>query len=308
MSLPPARNVRGPAPRPMMKAVEMTETLLRPLKAGLIGAGIQASLTPAMHMREGAAQGLAYEYELIDLSLRGAGPEDLPQLLSEAERRGLCGLNITHPCKQLVIPFLHELSDEARDLGAVNTVVLQAGRRIGHNTDCWGFSESFRRGLPDAALTHAVQLGAGGAGVATAYAILSMGLAALTVFDREMERAETLASSMSALFPQANIAAATDLAAAMQAADGLIHATPTGMAKYPGLPLPADLLEARHWVAEVVYFPLETALLAEARQRGCSTLDGGGMAVFQAVGAFRLFTGREPDAARMLAHFKALTA
>ncbi|RDL47008.1 Quinate/shikimate dehydrogenase (NAD(+)) [Ensifer sp. M14] len=292
----------------MMKAVEMTETLLRPLNAGLIGAGIQASLTPAMHMREGAAQGLAYEYELIDLSQRGASPDDLPQLLREAEQRGLCGLNITHPCKQLVIPFLDELSDEARDLGAVNTVVLEAGRRIGHNTDWWGFAESFRRGLPDVGLSHAVQLGAGGAGVATAYAMLTLGLNSLAVFDREAERAEALASSMSALFPQAQIVAGTDLPRAMQAADGLIHATPTGMAKYPGLPLPAELLDQRHWVAEVVYFPLETGLLAEARRRGCKTLDGGGMAVFQAVGAFRLFTGREPDAARMLAHFNALTA
>lgn len=286
----------------------MTETLLKPLKAGLIGAGIQASLTPAMHMREGAAQGLSYAYELIDLNQRGATPSDLPQLLREAELKGLSGLNITHPCKQLIIPFLDELSDEARDLGAVNTVVLKGGRRYGHNTDWWGFAESFRRGLPNADLSSAVQLGAGGAGVATAYAILSLGLRSLTVFDRETERAETLATSMSSLFPDADVRAGRDLASAMKAATGLIHATPTGMEKYPGMPLPAEMLEPRHWVAEVVYFPLETELLAEARRRGCSTLDGGGMAVFQAVGAFRLFTGREPDAARMLAHFKALTA
>ncbi|WP_341486355.1 shikimate dehydrogenase [Pararhizobium sp. A13] len=286
----------------------MTETLLKPLKAGLIGAGIQASLTPAMHMREGAAQGLPYEYELIDLNQRGAAPADLPQLLREAELNGLSGLNITHPCKQRIIPFLDELSDEARDLGAVNTVVLKGGRRFGHNTDWWGFAESFRRGLPDADLSSAVQLGAGGAGVATAYAILSLGLRSLTVFDREMDRADALATSMSTLFPDADVQAGTDLVSAMKAAAGLIHATPTGMEKYPGMPLSADMLEPRHWVAEVVYFPLETELLAEARRRGCSTLDGGGMAVFQAVGAFRLFTGREPDATRMLSHFKALTA
>jgi shikimate dehydrogenase len=291
-----------------MEPVEMTETLLKPLKAGLIGAGIQASLTPAMHMREGAAQGLSYAYELIDLNQRGATPADLPQLLREAELKGLSGLNVTHPCKQLIIPFLDELSDEARDLGAVNTVVLKGGRRHGHNTDWWGFAESFRRGLPNADLSSAVQLGAGGAGVATAYAILSLGLRSLIVFDRETERAETLATSMSALFPDADVRAGGDLASAMKAATGLIHATPTGMEKYPGMPLPAEMLEPRHWVAEVVYFPLETELLAEARRRGCNTLDGGGMAVFQAVGAFRLFTGREPNAARMLAHFKALTA
>ncbi len=286
----------------------MTETLLKPLKAGLIGAGIQASLTPAMHMREGAAQGLSYEYELIDLNQRDATPADLPQLLRDAELKGLAGLNITHPCKQLVIPFLDELSNEARDLGAVNTVVLKGGRRYGHNTDWWGFAESFRRGLPDADLSSALQLGAGGAGVATAYAILSLGLTSLMVFDQDMDRADALATSLSALFPDADIRAEADLSLAMRKAAGLIHATPTGMARYPGLPLPAALLEPRHWVAEIVYFPLETELLAEARRRGCKTLDGGGMAVFQAVGAFRLFTGREPDAARMLTHFKALTA
>ncbi len=286
----------------------MTETLLKPMKAGLIGSGIQASLTPAMHMREGAAQGFSYRYELLDLVQLGATPADLPTLLSDAEARGLSGLNITHPCKQEVIAYLDELSGEARDLRAVNTVVLCNGRRYGHNTDWWGFAESFRRGLPDADLDTAVQLGAGGAGAATAYAILSLGLRELTIFDREAERADDLVEALAVLFPDAAIAAGSDLAASMRSASGLIHATPTGMAKHPGLPLSADLLEPRHWVAEIVYFPLETALLKAARDRGCRTLDGGGMAVFQAVGAFRLFTGREPDVDRMLAHFKSLTS
>ncbi|MCA1441434.1 shikimate dehydrogenase [Ensifer sp. IC4062] len=285
----------------------MTDTLVRSLKAGLIGSGIQASLTPAMHMAEGAAQGLRYEYELIDLNALGATENDLPHLIADSERRGLAGLNITHPCKQAIISFLDELAPDARRLGAVNTVVLKGGRRYGHNTDWWGFAESFRRGLPDADFGSAVQLGAGGAGVATAYAALSLGLRRLTVFDREPERAHSLTEMLSPIFPGAEIMAGTDLAATMPDASGLIHATPTGMAKYPGLPLDAELLNERHWVAEIVYFPLETALLREARRRGCRTLDGGGMAVFQAVGAFRLFTGLEPDAARMLGHFRALT-
>lgn len=284
----------------------MSEILLKPLKAGLIGAGIQASLTPAMHMREGEAQGFSYDYELIDLSQIGATPADLPRLLDEAEARGLAGLNITHPCKQSVIAHLDELSPQARDLGAVNTVVFRNGKRSGHNTDWWGFAESFRRGLPQADLSSALQLGAGGAGAATAYALLSLGLEKLLVFDRENERAVALADTMAALFPKAVVDAADDLAHATQAVAGLVHATPTGMAKYPGLPLPADLLDRRHWVAEVVYFPLETGLLRAAQRVGCRTLDGGGMAVFQAVDAFRLFTGREPDADRMLAHFNRL--
>lgn len=285
----------------------MSETLVRPLKAGLIGAGIQASLTPAMHMAEGAAQGLRYAYELIDLSEIGATENDLPRLLADAERQGFTGLNITHPCKQAVIAHLDELSPDAHRLGAVNTVVLTGGRRYGHNTDWWGFAEGFRRGLPDADLSSGVQLGAGGAGVATAYAALSFGLKRLIVFDREPERARLLAAMLTALFPEADITAGTDLSVAMRLASGLIHATPTGMANYPGMPLDAELLDPRHWVAEIVYFPLETPLLSEARRRGCRTLDGGGMAVFQAVGAFRLFTGLEPDTTRMLAHFKAMT-
>ena len=92
----------------------------------------------------------------------------------------------------------------------------------------------------------------------------------------------------------------------MAAADGLIHCTPTGMATHPGIPLPPGLLKPAHWVAEIVYVPLETQLLRVARAKGCRTVDGGGMAVFQAVGAFRLFTGIEPDAERMLRHFTSM--
>ena len=94
----------------------------------------------------------------------------------------------------------------------------------------------------------------------------------------------------------------------MQSADGLIHCTPTGMARHPGLPLRAELLQPSHWVAEIVYVPLETELLRVARAKGCRTVDGGGMAVFQAAGAFRLFTGVEPDGERMLRHFAAMGA
>src|SRR5918995_3657620 len=112
---------------------------------GLIGAGIQASRTPAMHEREGAEQGLRYIYKLIDLQALNLGVEALPDLLLAAERMGFAGLNITHPCKQAVIPLLHDLSEDARVLNAVNTVVLRDGRRIGHNPDWWGLAESFRR-------------------------------------------------------------------------------------------------------------------------------------------------------------------
>jgi shikimate dehydrogenase len=271
--------------------------------AGLIGAGIQASRTPALHEGEGAAQGLRYVYQRIDIERLGLAPDALPELVLAAERMGFCGLNITFPFKQSVMPLLTDLSADAHALGAVNTVLLEGGRRIGHNTDWSGFAEAFRRGLPGVALQRAVQLGAGGAGAAVAHAALKLGLEHLTLFDLDPERSTQLAQALCARFGTGRAAAGHDLASAMARADGLIHATPTGMTKYPGLPLPGTLLHAALWVADIVYFPLETELLRTARALGCRTLDGGGMAVFQAVEAFRLFTKIQPDAQRMLRHF-----
>ncbi len=163
---------------------------------GLIGSGIQASLTPALHEQEGAAQGLCTIYKLIDLDRLGLGPDALPDLLLAAERMGFAGLNITHPCKQSVIPLLDELSPEARALGAVNTVVLRDDRRVGHNTDWWGFAESFRRGLPDAKRDRVVLLGAGGAGSAVAHAALVLGAGRLAIFDVDASRATKLAAEL----------------------------------------------------------------------------------------------------------------
>jgi shikimate dehydrogenase len=273
---------------------------------GLIGQDIQKSRTPEMHMQEGEAQGLRLIYRLIDLTQLGLGPEALPELLTAAERTGFTGLNITHPCKQLVIPHLHELSDDARALGAVNTVLLKDGKRIGHNTDWSGFAEPFRRKMAGAPLERVVQLGAGGAGSAVAHAALVLGVRELTIFDIDPDRARRVADNLSAHFGAGRAKAGTDLAGAVAAADGLVNATPIGMDGHPGMPLPAELLRPALWVAEVIYFPLETELLRRARALGCRTIDGGGMAVFQAVAAFRLFTGKEPDSDRMIAHFASM--
>src|SRR5882724_11511734 len=286
----------------------MKPVLRSPYLVGLIGAGIQASRTPSMHEQEAAEQGLCCEYRLIDLEKLQVGAEALPDLLNDAESKGFAGLNITYPCKQTVLGLLHDLSDDARAIGAVNTVVLSNGRRTGHNTDWWGFAESFRRGLPDVQKNNLVQLGAGGAGAAVAHAMLTLGAGKLAIFDLDKARAENLAADLCGRFGAGRAAAGSDLAAAMAVADGLIHATPTGMVKYPGLPLPKQLLRPALWVAEIVYFPLETELLRVARGLGCRTMNGSGMAVFQAAEAFRLFTGIAPDAERMQRHFASMGA
>jgi shikimate dehydrogenase len=211
-----------------------------------------------------------------------------------------------------VLPLLDELSDEARAMGAVNTVVFRDGRAIGHNTDGSGWAWGFQRALPGADLSRVVLLGTGGAGSAIAHAVLRAGAGQLRLVDAEPARAQALAEALNALYGAGRAVAAADAASAIgqpgaaDAATGLIHATPTGMDKLPGLPLAATLLHPGLWVSEVVYFPLDTALLQAARAAGCRVVDGGTMAVGQAVGAFRLFTGREPDAERMDRHFRQL--
>lgn len=275
---------------------------------GLIGSGIGPSLSPALHEREADRQGLRYLYRLIDIDTLGVEAHAVGDLVRAARDLGFDGLNITHPCKQLVIEHLDGLDAQAEALGAVNTVVFEDGRAIGHNTDVTGFAASFARGLPDAPLDRVVQLGAGGAGAAVAHATLTLGAGQVTVVDALPDRAADLAASLNRHFGAGRATAATPDrlgaliggAGSVGGVDGLVHATPTGMAAHPGLPIPAGLLHPGLWVAEVVYRPLETELLRTARALGCATLDGGGMAVFQAADAFRLFTGREPDAARML--------
>ncbi|TDC98609.1 shikimate dehydrogenase [Nonomuraea deserti] len=274
---------------------------------GLIGSGIGTSLSPQLHEQEAVHHGLHYVYRLLDTDRVGG---DVGELVRTARRFGYDGLNVTHPCKQAVIPHLDELSPDAGLLGAVNTVVFDGERAIGHNTDWTGFAESFARGLPDAPTHEVVQLGAGGAGVAVAHALLTMGADQITVVDSDPARARALAGELAARFgaERARHASVAELPELLARAEGLVHATPTGMARHPGMPLPAGLLHPGLWAADIVYRPLETELLRHARAAGCRTLDGGGMVVFQAVHAFRLFTGREPDAERMLAHLTDLIA
>jgi shikimate dehydrogenase len=256
-----------------------------------------------MHVDEGNALGLNVSYELFDFDLMRGGAECLQNVLDEAEKRGFSGLNITYPSKQAVIPMLDELGPEARALHSVNTVLFRNGRRIGHNTDWWGFAESFRRDMSDAHTDDVVLVGAGGAGAAVGYAMLKLGARTLTVHDTDASRTASLVSRLTELFPQRHVSTCRDLNTALANANGLVHATPTGMLKYPGMPVPAELLRPPLWVAEIVYVPLVTELLDTARKQGCRTLDGGGMAVFQGARAFNLFFDIEPDIPRMLRRF-----
>lgn len=272
---------------------------------GLIGAAIGLSRSPALYQGECEAQGLICIYQLIDLDRLGLTAASLPELLTAAQRFGFAGLNITYPCKQAVIPLLDSLSPDAAALGAVNTVVLHNGKRVGHNTDWSGYAAAFQTQMPNAPRHRVVQFGTGGAGSAVAYALLKLGTQNLALVDTDTTRAEALATQMSALFSRATIQATAPSESLLTAADGIVNATPVGMAKFPGTPFPTTWLRPHHWVSEIIYFPLETELLAQARALGCQTIDGAGMNVHQAADAFRLYTGLEPDVTRLRAIFDA---
>lgn len=272
------------------------------LLLGLIGDDISLSRTPAMHEAEGLAQGRPTVYRRLDTLTPRLRDRPLEEILRWARDLGFSGLNITHPHKQAVVALLDGADEDVRRLNASNTVVLCAdGTMHGHNTDVSGFRSGFADGLPGAATSCVVQLGTGGAGSAVAYALVTSGVQRLRLHDLDPVRAETLARTINEAVGREAVESLTraDLQEAIEASDGVVNATPMGMAAHPGTAFDTAWLSPRHWVAEIVYMPLETQLLREARERGCRTLDGGGMAVRQAVDAFRHFTGLDPDETRM---------
>lgn len=283
------------APSPSAPAHTASKSVL----VGLIGRGIALSQSPLMHEREGLRLGLNYVYKRLDFDVLGLSNAALGDILTTCEQIGFSGVNVTHPFKQATIAYLDDLSPEARSIGAVNTVVFENGKRIGHNTDCWGFVESVARGLPGASLDTVVLVGAGGAGRAVLQALIQLGAKSIRVFDESTDVAAGVVGALTALPASTECVAITDLTGAIASADGVVNATPIGMEKYPGIAIPVDSLMPHHWVADIVYFPEQTQLITTARAKGCRVLTGGGMAVYQAVRAFELFSGTRPDAEAM---------
>ncbi|SDS09560.1 shikimate dehydrogenase [Brevibacterium siliguriense] len=277
----------------------MTSSLL----LGLIGDGISASRTPRMHENEGAAHSIPTIYRTIDIAEPHLAEVGLEELLTGAVRLGFDGLNITHPFKQQVIGLLDEVDPVAARINSVNTVVIDStGRTTGHNTDVTGFAAGFLAGLDGAATEAVVQIGAGGAGRAVGFALAELGVGDLIIADTDVQRAEGLAADIgeaASTGTRARAIGLDELEGAAASAQGIVNATPVGMKAYPGTPVETSVFGPDTWVAEVVYFPLETQLLAEARAKGCRTLDGSGMAVNQAIDAFELFSGQKADPQRM---------
>lgn len=274
------------------------------ITVGLIGSGIDKSCTPNMHRREAEALGLEFDYRLINIDHLPPSDRNLEYLLDMIEEAGFRGVNVTHPYKQQALECVDHLSHEAQEISAINTIIFEDGTRVGHNTDCWGFSQSFQNSMQNAPRRTVILLGAGGAGASVAKALLDIGTEKLLVFDTEHTKAESLVKQISRFSRNACITVLTDITSALSNADGLVNATPVGMPAYPGSPVPPHLITKAHWIADVVYIPLETELLRHARAAGCQTLSGAGMAIQQAVRAFELFTDHKADSGRMTRTFE----
>lgn len=277
---------------------------------GLIGDGIDASLTPPMHEAEAAEHGLRLIYRTIDLTRLGRDAQAVGELLRHGAELGYDAFNITHPCKQVVLRYLDEVAPEAERIGAVNTVLIRDGRFVGSNTDAIGFARGLAHAVPGADLGHVVQIGAGGAGAAITHALAGMGATRITVVDLDAKRAGELAERVGGREGACAVATATpdDVPALLPEATGLVNASPIGMHHHPGCPVPVEALHPGLWVADAVYRPTVTELVSTARRLGCRTMEGGHMAVGQAAATFEQVTGRSADVERMRGVFTELVA
>jgi shikimate dehydrogenase len=267
---------------------------------GLLGANIQGSISPALFAEAFAAAGIEGYYHLLDVDrLR---ERRLPQLVEAIKAAGFAGANVTYPFKQDIIPLLDAIDPSAAEVGAVNTITIAPdGRTTGFNFDRAGWRNSFVAafGANSAQGKNVVQVGAGGAGRAVAFALLDLGVSTLVISDLDGSRAAMLKADLERHRPGVRCCVSIDLAGDIAAADGVVNATQVGMRGFPGNPVPDEALQSRHWAADVIYTPLQTDYLKAAAAKGARTLNGSGMCVHQAVEAFRQLTGVTPDLARL---------
>jgi len=268
----------------------------RRMLVGLLGANIQGSISPALFAAAFAAAGIDGYYHLLDAD--GLRERRLPLLLGAIKAAGFAGANVTFPFKQEILPLLDAIDASAAEVGAVNTVAIAPdGRTTGYNFDRAGWRNSFAAtfGADRAKAKTVVQIGAGGAGRAVAFALLDLGVGTLILHDLDRARAAALAADLAEHSGAARCRIADDLVRDIAAADGVVNATQVGMRGFPGNPVPMDALKSAHWAADVIYTPLQTEFLKAAAAKGARTLNGSGMCVHQAIEAFRQLTGVTPD-------------
>jgi shikimate dehydrogenase len=270
-------------------------------RACVIGWPVEHSRSPSIHRYWLAQYGIdgAYEKEAVR-------PEDLASFLGSLEQRGYVGANVTLPHKEAALRLAAVADEAARAIGAANTLWLdQAGRLCAGNTDAYGFITNLEAEAPNwnEGRRSAIVLGAGGAARAILHGLLSEGAASIIVSNRTRGRAEELAKTFG---PSVTVVDWADRESALYGAGLLVNATSLGMTGKETLDLDLAALPADAVVADIVYSPLETELLAAARARGNRTVDGLGMLLYQAVPGFERWFGVRPKVTpKLRAHIAA---
>ncbi len=255
----------------------------------LFGDPVAHSVSPEMHNAAFQAFGIDWRYELLRT------PQDLlSQAVERLRLKDCVGANVTIPHKESIIPFLDGMNDSARQIGAVNTIVIRNGRLIGENTDVEGFLQVLSDAKVPVTGARAVILGAGGSARAVAFALAQAGVRSIALFNRTEARAVTLATLMQAHFP--NVELAVNQLHPLEHASIVVNSTSVGMSpNVNASPWPRGVAFPRGAVAfDLVYRPRRTRFLIDAEQAGAMTIDGLGMLVQQGAASFRLWTQSDP--------------
>ena len=268
---------------------------------GIIGYPIGHSMSPVFQQAALDECGVDAKYVAYEVA-----PDEVEQFINSVRQPGIRGINVTVPHKLAVMPFLDEIDDWASEAGAVNTIVNRDGRLTGHNTDGYGFLRALREGAgfePRGRRT--LILGAGGAARGVVLALARDGVGDLTIANRTVERAESLAQlgQNRGVTAEAISIEGADLKDAAAGAELIVNCTSIGMTHGPGengTPLPGEDIPATALVYDLVYNPLETRLLREAAQAGAKTLGGIEMLVYQGAASFEMWLERPAPVAVML--------
>ena len=246
----------------------------------------------------GELHGLKLSYEPIDLLDRPA-PVAIEQELERCRNLGFRAVNVTHPYKRDAFNCVTTMPHFPAGLTSVNTVLFDAGRMLADNTDYSGCCRAFDRIFNDGSGPGRVlMLGAGGVGVAIAFALRQAAAEELIIHDIQAELAQSLVNQLQGGTMSVRVAG-PDLLAETRQADGLINATPIGMFQYPGNPFPAAGIDTQSWAFDAVYTPENTEFLKQCRARNISTLSGFYLFLYQGLDAFKHFTGIDADADRV---------
>lgn len=266
------------------------------LQLGLIGDNISSSSAPRLHRLAGCQNGLDVRYDRLVPAELG---KSFDEILADCRATGFRGINVTYPYKEIAARKVTIEDPQVRRIGAVNTIRFEDGAAFGFNTDYTGFIGGYRAVRGDKAPGVVGVAGAGGVGRAVTFGLLTLGASEIRLFDRDAEKAETLARALQEAGTETRVAASASPAEMARDTTGLINCTQLGMVGYPGSAIPRDLMVGQEWAFDAVYTPIDTAFLLDAAAEGMQIISGYELFFFQGVHAWSIFSDLPLDEDRL---------